>query len=136
MVDKDVTVKGDKKFEMEFSGVKVKICGDETGFEVLNANFRKFTNYIGFLIANNILDDNFKIKIAISDNCTTLNDYKVSDSFIKSEEFWYIVRDHVKLFDGLPFKVSKFGFASLSGFEEEVKKDDSLILISLEDMYK
>lgn len=56
--------------------------------------------------------------------------------FSKNKISINVVNEEKSQWKDLPFKVSKFGFASLSGFEEEVKKDDSLILISLEDMYK
>ena len=56
--------------------------------------------------------------------------------FSKNKISINVVNEEKSQWKDLPFKVSKFGFASLNGFEEEVKKDDSLILISLEDMYE
>lgn len=46
------------------------------------------------------------------------------------------VHEEMNQWRGLPFQVKRFGFASKSGFEEDVLRDDSLLLIDIEDMYR
>ena len=36
----------------------------------------------------------------------------------------------------LPFKINQFGFASRSGFDDDIKRHDTALLISLEDLFK
>lgn len=38
--------------------------------------------------------------------------------------------------NGLPFKIVRYGFASKSGFTDEVKGRKDLLLISLKDIYQ
>lgn len=46
------------------------------------------------------------------------------------------VHEEMERWRGLPFQVKRFGFASKSGFEEDVLRDDSLLLIDIEDLYR
>ncbi len=47
-----------------------------------------------------------------------------------------VVNEEAYSFKELPFKVHKFGFVSRSGFEDEIKNDNGLILLDLNDLYQ
>ncbi len=47
-----------------------------------------------------------------------------------------LVEQEIHQWDNLPFKIDCFGFASKNGFSEEVASDTSLLLCTLDDLYK
>ena len=57
---------------------------------------------------------------------------KYSKSLVTKNE----VAQEIHQWDNLPFKIYRFGFASKNGFSEAVLKDDALLLLTLDDLYK
>ena len=47
-----------------------------------------------------------------------------------------VVDQEIRQWDKLPFKIHRFGFASKNGFSDEFLNDSSLLLLTLNDLYK
>ena len=47
-----------------------------------------------------------------------------------------VVDQEIRQWDKLPFKIHRFGFASKNGFSDELLNDSSLLLLTLNDLYK